>query len=497
MARDVYRDYLELCEFTPEEIDGGLYDEWLNCCKVYDLSEEDVRRAVDVNIPQWWTLRYHGIRKAIGAFTYEFMHQAHLQEYKEQGKPIVYGIMPVIVTAFQAIKEAGGDDVFVGFPDLLHMVMMRGVFGKGYDYFEAAEANGMTYGARHCALDKMRIGGNLIGTIPTPTVSWSWGLVCDEGCKTDEYIQNLNDPDWRYVITRTPHDEALGEGSAADDEFQVKYLAEKLREGMDEVSSIIGIDVTEEHLKRAIEKSMSYKMKLGQLFMVAGQANPPLLRGFELSQFAHPFSMPFDAGTERMEEAITVLLDELGRDVASGKEFEFKKDTPRVCTLFASFATPWLDKAFADNGIVVTSMIHGLATPKEMAPSLYTDPWEQVAEQWFRADFGHGCWVAQGEWKQKIEAVQPDAIILGYFDYDRWLGHYCKFMADWAAKTFDIPSFYMEADYYDDRDYSEESLRTRIETIAQMIKRDKKKRLKAAAKQAEEQAAEKAEDKAE
>lgn len=479
MERDVYREYLELCEFSAEEIDGGLYDDWRHCCDVYQLSEDIVRNAVDVNIPQWWPIRYHGIRKAIGAFTYEFIHQAHLQEFKAQGKPLVYGIMPVIVTAFQAIKEAGGDEVFVGFPDLLHMVMMRGIFNNGLDYFEAAEANGMTYGARHCALDKMRIGGNLIGTIPTPTVSWSWGLVCDEGCKTDEYIQNLNDPEWRYVITRTPHDEALGAGTDADNPYQVRYLAEKLKEGMAEVSEIIGIEVTTDHVQQALEKSMGYKMKLGQLFAMSASANPPLLKGFELSQFAHPFSMPFDAGIERMEEAITLLIDEIGADMASGAEYDFPKDTPRCLTLFASFATPWLDQEFAKNGIVVSSMIHGLASPKEMSPSLYTDPWDQMAEQWFRADFGHGCFVAQGEWREKIEMVQPDAIILGYFDYDRWLGHYNKFMANWAAEQFDIPSFYMEADYYDDRDYSAESLRTRIETIAQMIKRSKKARLKA------------------
>ena len=478
MERDVYRDYLELCEFTKEEIDGGLYDDWRHCCEVFKLDEETVRNAVDKNIPEWWPIHYHGIRKAIGAFTYEFIHQAHLPEYKAEGKPIVYGIMPVIVTAFQAIKEAGGDDVFVGFPDLLHMVMMRGIFNNGYDYFEAAEANGMTYGARHCALDKMRIGANLIGTIPTPTVSWSWGLVCDEGCKTDEYIHCLNDEDWKYVITRTPHDEARGEGSAADDEYQVRYLADKLREGMKEVGDIIGIEVTEEHLQKALEKSMGYKMKLGKLFSIAAGANPPLLKGFELSQFAHPFSMPFDAGIDRMDDAITTLIGELEADIANGVEREFPRDTPRVLTLFASFATPWLDRAFADNGIAVTSMIHGLVTAKEVAPSKYTDPWEQVAEQWFRADFGHGCWVAQGEWKEKIEAVKPDAIILGYFDYDRWLGHYCKFMANWANKELGIPSFYMEADYYDDRDYSAESLRTRIETIAQVIKREKKRQLR-------------------
>jgi hypothetical protein len=48
-----------------------------------------------------------------------------------------------------------------------------------------------------------------------------------------------------------------------------------------------------------------------------------------------------------------------------------------------------------------------------------------------------------------------------------------------------IPTFYLEADFFDDRDYSEEAIRTRVETMCQIIKvESKKRRARLAAEQA-------------
>ena len=75
-------------------------------------------------------------------------------------------------------------------------------------------------------------------------------------------------------------------------------------------------------------------------------------------------------------------------------------------------------------------------------------------------------------------------MIAGFLDYDRWLGTVQKVGAQIVEKELGIPTFYLEADFYDDRDYSEEALKTRVETMCQIIKMNTKKRRAKAALEA-------------
>ena len=135
----------------------------------------------------------------------------------------MYGIIPAILTPYQAIKNAGGDKVFVGFPDIsCQMNLLQPLFHPRGARFELAEQSGLTYGCRHCALNKMRIGLHLKKVVPAPDIQWSFGLVCDEATKVDEYINCMYDDSWNAVITRLPHDTCLGE---VDDEIPARVAS--------------------------------------------------------------------------------------------------------------------------------------------------------------------------------------------------------------------------------------------------------------------------------
>jgi hypothetical protein len=84
--------------------------------------------------------------------------------------------------------------------------------------------------------------------------------------------------------------------------------------------------------------------------------------------------------------------------------------------------------------------------------------------------FGMGCHVEISTWIEKVNRARPDALLMGFFDYDRWLGQMHKMGAREVEKATGVPTFYIEADFFDDRDYSQEALRTRIESISQVIK---------------------------
>jgi hypothetical protein len=61
-------------------------------------------------------------------------------------------------------------------------------------------------------------------------------------------------------------------------------------------------------------------------------------------------------------------------------------------------------------------------------------------------------------------------MLFGFFDFDRWLGSDDRLLATMVEEKTGIPSFYVEGDFWEDRDYSQEALRTRIESICEILK---------------------------
>ena len=105
-----------------------------------------------------------------------------------------------------------------------------------------------------------------------------------------------------------------------------------------------------------------------------------------------------------------------------------------------------------------------------MSPHKYaTDIYSSFAEEWLRFPMGQNMGCEVESMVEKVNANQPDGMLMGFFDFDRWLGAHQKMCADLVEKKTGVPHFYMESDFWDDRDYSEEALRTRIESISQLL----------------------------
>jgi len=58
--------------------------------------------------------------------------------------------------------------------------------------------------------------------------------VCDEGPKSDEFINLACDSNWKTFVTRLPHDQPLF-AIEDEDEERVAYLATQMREGFEAV----------------------------------------------------------------------------------------------------------------------------------------------------------------------------------------------------------------------------------------------------------------------
>jgi len=471
MNRELCVKYLKYIAFTDEQIESFM-PKFLYALPILELTEDDLQFSMEEWLPQNFDMEYEGVKKLMGATLRELVEIAHTNEYKKQGVKLVYGILPAVQANYTAIKEAGGDKVFVSFPDIWLLHGLQYLFHKVDPCLEKAEEDGFTYGCRHCALNKARVGAYAKGMLAAPHVSWAWGFNCDEGPKTDEYIDMLyGEGQWPHVITRLPHDTHWGE---IDDEIEerVAYLAKQLRDGQEQVEAITGFKVQPEHLAKAVKDCQRRAFKAGSLVQVVCKSNPQVLGSNALSMFTNIFSLPMNVGLDYFEDAVDIMLREARKAAREGKGV-IVKDAPKLGCYFVPYCVPWVERMFRENGVALSFSTVLTPNKKLLQPLSYEDPVMASAEQWLRMPIGQNMRYEIDSMIEKVKLNQVDGMVMGFFDFDRWLGAHQKMCAKIIEEETNIPHFYIEADFWEDRDYSPEALKTRIESICQVIKMKK------------------------
>lgn len=467
--------FLDYAGFNEQEAQEIL-PEWLEATERLGLTDENVRYAVEEFLPECWDLQYLGVRKMIGAMVHELIDLTQTPKMKAEGKKILYGILPALLSPYTALKYAGGDDIYVAFPDFMLITGLNSIFRAAAPILDLAEEANFTYGCRHCPLNKARYAGFMSGIIPAPDVVWSFGFVCDEGPHTDQMIQCALGEEWKYVVSRYPHDSYFGEKDEENVE-RIKYIAGVLKHDMEEVCGILGIAPSPEDMQRAIDDSNRVMGKVAQINMMVSLNDPAPLRAFEAAYTQLCFGAAFNNGFKYMEEALDILIPELEQAIAEGKGV-LPKGATRVGAYYTPFVHPWVDKMFMDNGCITVMSEMSAPTTRLMTPLVHTeDPYMAMAESWLRLTSGVNLGQEIEDQAEKVSNSNVDGVYMGFFDYDRWLGAHQKLLAEEVEKKTGIPHFYVEGDFYDSRDYGEEALRTRIESISQIItmKKNQKK----------------------
>jgi len=466
---DIYEKFLRLTGFEEDEIPRYL-PEWRKAAAKLRLTEDDVRFATEEWLPAGYDIGLKGVRKLLGAYVKEIIDITKTSEYKEKGVKIVYGILPAINHFYYALKFAAPDKVFVGFPDIDLANVLNALFHKMDPFLEEAERSGISYGCRHCALNKTRYAASRFGVVASPDVSWIWGFICDEGPKTDEFIRLYCDPGWKSYITRLPHDQAWGTVEDEVDE-RVEYLARQMRDGFEFVQREIGIKVPDEKLKEVIDIWQRYAVKLSELFHLMA-SDPQPLSGQEGQFFSETLGRSFNIGIEPLEEALDITIAEVKERVAQ-KQGILPPGAPKLMSYFIPMNLPWVAKMFEQNGVGLTYLEAYLPSKKQLEYPRFEDPFMAAAETWLKQSFGVNPGYKAELICEKIETYDVDGMIFGFMDFDRWLGSDHRLLAKVVREKTGKPVFYIEGDVFEDRDYSPEALRTRIESICEIVKMQK------------------------
>jgi len=463
MKKDIYGEFLTLTGFEEDEIQGFLPD-FRTACDRFDITEDDVRFGVEEWIPSQFDIALKGVRKSLGCLVKEAVDLSKAPEYKKKGIKIVYGILPAISVYYYALKLTAPDKVYVAFPDLFIVCFLQMFFHKLNPTLEEAERSGMSYGCRHCALNKVRYAARKLGIIPSPDVSWIWGFVCDEGPKADEFINEYYDPEWKTYVTRLPHDQPLGTIEDEIDE-RVEYLAQQMRDGFEFVQKEIGIKVPDEKIVEAFDLRMSFVNRMAKLRSLV-DVDPQPYGGNEMFILGMPRDMPYNTGLEPMSKAMDIAIEEIKQRVAKGEGI-LPKGAPVLMYEIIPYPQPWIVNLFAENGVGV---MPGGPTKKQLQPPRFNDPYMAAAEAWLKSSVTVNAGYKADQISERLMKYSFDGMLFGFFDFDRWLGSDNKLLAKLIEEKTKLPVFYIEGDFWEDRDYSLEALKTRIESICEIIK---------------------------
>jgi len=452
MTKNIHEDFLRLTGFEEEEMSEYL-PEWHKASEKLGLTEDDVKFATEKWIPAHFEVELEGIRKLLGCFVKETIELTKANEYKERGVKIVYGILPAMLHYYYALKLTAPDKVYVSFPDIFLATALNTFFHKLNPYLEEAERTGISYGCRHCGLNKTRYAARRLGIIPSPDISWIWGI--------------YHDPKWKTYITRIPHDQPLG---AVEDENvdRVEYLANQMRDGFEFVQKEIGIKVTDDKIAEVQNIWQGYAAKVAELHHLMA-ADPQPLGAVSGRLFPEVLVLPFNTGIEQMEKALDITIKELKQRVANKKGI-LPEGAPKLMAYFVSATVPWVTKMFEENGVGVPFSEGFVLTKKQLQPPTFEDPYMAAAENWLRMAITVNPGYEAEQICEKLQTYGADGMLFGLFDFDRWLGSSHRLLARMVEEKTKLPVFYIEGDIWEDRDYSPEALRTRIESICEIVK---------------------------
>jgi len=434
MKKDYYKEFLALTGFEEGEHEDFLPD-FRKACEIFGISDEDVRFGTEHWVPQNFDIALRGVRKSLGCLVKEAVDLAKSPEFKRNGMKVVYGILPAMSVYYYALKLTAPDKVYVAFPDLFLVCFLQMFFHKLNPILEEAESEGISYGCRHCALNKARYSARRRGIIPSTDVSWIWGFVCDEGPKTDEYIKEYFDPDWKTYITRLPHDQPLGVREDEDDE-RVEYLAQQMRDGFDFVQNEIGITVPEEKIIEAFNLRQEFVVRMGELRRLV-DVDPQPYGGNELFVLGMPRDMPFNTGLEPMKAAMAIAIEEVKLRVAKGEGI-LPKGAPVLNYEIIPYPQPWIVNKFAENGVGV---LPGGPTEKQLMPPRFEDPYMASAEAWLKGSVTVNAGYKADQIAERLLKYHFDGVFFGFFDFDRWLGSDNKLLARMVEEKTKLLTF--------------------------------------------------------
>ena len=454
----MYSRFLEMCGFDPREISKEK-DRIEETFKILQIGEKEIA-AAEKRIEHLYSIELPCVGKMLKVWIKELIALIMAREEKER---IVYAIMPSPAESYLAAMLAS-DKLYVGYPDYVFQIGLGAIFGNLNPLLEAAERYGMTPGGGHCGLNKTRLGAHALGIIPKGDLSMAWGIVCDEGPKTDELIHEVFG--MPVVYLDRCQDDPLDLFPEIN-ELTVDYMVGEIKRAYAQFAEVAGVKISNELVMKAVKILFDYMEWLGKVQALM-KSDPLPLSQADMILFIMVTQLCI-RDYEGATEAVKMLYQEVKQRVEE-KRGILPERSPRV--LWGNhFPLP-------DPGIVKMVEEVGIASPlseiwyltTQPPTELYDDPVETIAHRFLEMGLITSVTGRINDIVRIFKEWNLDGIL--------WFNHApCKVIGTDSLmvkkalkKELKIPIIVVEGDIYDARFYNRQQIRTRVESFAEMLK---------------------------
>lgn len=282
------------------------------------------------------------------------------------------------------------------------------------------------------------------GALPKPELVWSFGLLCDECCKTDEILHGMSGV--RQMNTLCT--------KSGDDERFVHYEA-ALREGIEKLCRLSGAQLGDARLAR--EKANNAAILSSAICCSNASLARPTLKAGTVSLVQTSQIMAFT----NMDGLLDAFSD-IRKALRVRKPGDSRGWT-KLYTYYIPPCVPALGAAFEDNRI---SLVGGAAfITKPVKCSHAPDVAGAAAAAWEASILSRTAEEYAAQTANAIEKYSCVGYLNGMFGFDRWLGAIHKLTDREVQRLSGRPVFHCPIDFWG-RGFNLSRMETQVESIA-------------------------------
>ncbi len=459
-----YDELMKICGFEPDEIEKQRPRIEATFGRLGIVSEDF--GPAEKRLQEEHDIELKGVRLVFRAWLLELFD---LVLAKDEGKKIFYYSYPNIQGPGQAIRAAAPERLWVGCPDVVLCHTLGQIFDKLLPIVEAGEARGLPPGHAICSLQQIRNGGLATGAIPIPDMTSGSSYYCEIASKTDEFMHEIYG--YPAVYVDGCMDSRWGESPDYDPE-RVTFLGGQIDQLFADVKEILGFAVTRDAWDRALFNSKQIFSALGKMSELM-MADPIPISGVETSLALNLASACTGIAMIEGPEAVRTLCAEVQERVEKGEGI-MEKGAPRIMNFIQPFSDARITHMFEEAGLALGASITTVRPSKTGGPPLTPKTLgEDLAVKVLRGGAFHSNYGFVERFENSLKVLNIDGVVFGYQYSCRPLAQCSHLFKQYIEKQTGIPVLPLEMDYYETRSYSAETLKTKVEAFAEILRAKK------------------------
>lgn len=419
-----------------------LYD----VCKTIDCDEPEkiesyVRRFYDGTIPnghifgnlnRWYNMDSPGVVQLLRLYLNEF---ASL--FRADGKYKIYASTPCPQILPNVLSSTG--KIKVNTAELCSMVVLQGILGQ-------PPVKTMCCWSSRCAMLDNRKGFVQSGILPKPDMLWSFGLLCDECCKTDELLcESVGIPQINCFCAK------------AFDDCRFQRYEKNLRDNISVIIDLAGADMPDAApVYRKTEKAAILSSTI--CCNNAGRRQPPL-KAATISLIQTSQLMAFqDVG--KLSEVLEFIMKDM-------RHMSGAANSTKLYSYYIPPCMPELCSIYENNGIVLAGSAAFITKPVQYSHSKTLCG--MAAAAWDASILSRSNDEYSLETAKAIKKYNCDGYLNGMFGFDRWLGSGHRITDREIGRLSGKPVFQCSTDFWG-RGFNRSKIESLAETTAYLIK---------------------------